>query len=323
MLSAQFDDQVFDSARRKKIESRFDLAPNVIRPDALDEGREELAEAEVLFGTWGMPVLDESFFQRTPRLRAVFYAAGSVKSFVTDSVWERGLVLCSAWRANAVPVAEFSLGAILLSLKNFGGQTRLTRSGRWNHDVPAAGGFGSRVGIVSVGAIGRILVRHLKNFDVEILAYDPFLTPENAAVLGVRQVSLGELFAESDVVSVHAPWIPETVGMITRGLLESMKPGASLINTSRGAVIDEPALIDVLDRRPDLTAWMDVTYPEPPVESSPLYSLPNVFLTPHIAGSLRPEYPRMAEYMVGEALRYLDGEPLLHQVHREMLPHMA
>jgi phosphoglycerate dehydrogenase-like enzyme len=318
-----FDNTIYDDARTAKIATHFDLAPTIIRPDALDAAAEILANVEILFSTWGMPVLNEEFLARAPKLRAVFYAAGSVKGFVTDLVWERGLIICSAWRANAIPVAEFSLGAILLSLKNFGGQIRLTRSGGWSHEVPVAGGFGSKVGIVSIGAVGRVLVGLLKNFDVEILAYDPFLAADVAAALGVRSVSLPELFAESDVISLHTPLIPETVGMINAPLLESMKHGASLINTSRGAIIDENALVATMRKRPDLTAWLDVTHPEPPPPDSPLRTLPNVFLTPHVAGSMKPEYGRMGEYMVREAIRYLSGDPLEHQVNKEMLLHMA
>ena len=111
--------------------------------------------------------------------------------------------------------------------------------------------------------------------------------------------------------------------MITGELIVSMKPYASLINTSRGAVINEPEMIDVLTRRPDLQAMLDVTHPEPPASDSPLFSLPNVVLTPHIAGSFGHEVRRHARYMLEECRRYQSGEPLLHEITREMAEHMA
>jgi phosphoglycerate dehydrogenase-like enzyme len=154
----------------------------------------------------------------------------------------------------------------------------------------------------------------LRSHEVNVLAYDPYLTPQTAEDLGVTPCELPGLFARSEVVSVHTPWLPETEKLIGAGLLGSMKRGATLINTSRGAVIDEDALCGVLRERSDLTAVLDVTHPEPPSADSPLRYLPNVVLTPHVAGSVGPEVERMGWWMVEEARRYLLGHPLQHQV---------
>ncbi len=184
--------------------------------------------------------------------------------------------------------------------------------------MPVAGAYGSVVGLVSLGAIGRMVADRLRMLDVRVIAYDPHTSAAQATTLGVTLcATLAELFQQSDVVSLHTPWLPETVGMIHGGLLNQMKPGASLINTARGAIIHEPDLIATLQARPDLFAVLDVTHPEPPVADSPLYTLDNVMLTPHIAGSMNDECRRMGRTMVQELARWLRGEPLLYPVTRE------
>ena len=279
---------------------------------------EVLRQADLVFSSWGMALMDEAFLAAAPRLKAVFYAAGSVKGFVTEPFWQRQILLCSAWGANAVPVAEFTLAAILFSLKQ---AFRLNRAycakphAAGDRTVPGA--YGTTVGLVSLGMIARLVRERLRPFDVKVLAYDPFAKPEEAARLGVTLVPLEVLFRESDVVSLHTPWLKETEGLITGDLLASMKPGATFVNTARGAVVREAEMIEVLQRRPDLFAVLDVTYPEPPVADSPLYTLPNVFLTPHIAGSMDNECRRMGRYMIEELDRFLAGQPLAWQVTRE------
>jgi phosphoglycerate dehydrogenase-like enzyme len=185
------------------------------------------------------------------------------------------------------------------------------------------GGYCTKVGLVSLGAVGRATAQLLKPFEFKLLAYDPFLPPEHARELNVGLVSLEELFRECDVISLHAPWIPETERMITGKLIASMKEGATLINTSRGAIVAEDEMIEALTRRPDLSAVLDVTHPEPSAPDSPLRSLPNVVLTPHIAGSMQGECARMGSWMVDELRRYVSGEPLRHQVTRDMLTRLA
>jgi len=189
--------------------------------------------------------------------------------------------------------------------------------------IRVPGGYRSLVGLVSLGAAGRATAKLLRSFDVSLLAYDPSLNPAEAEELGVELMSLEDLFRRSDVVSLHAPWIPETEGLITGRLIASMKDGATLINTSRGAIVAEEEMIDVLRERPDLSAVLDVTFPEPPAPDSPLRSLPNIILTPHIAGSLQRERQRVAFEMVEELRRYLTGEPLRHRITSEMLAGMA
>jgi len=158
---------------------------------------------------------------------------------------------------------------------------------------------------------------------VKVLVYDPFATEVDAGKLNVELTSLEDLFARSDVVSLHTPWLKETEGMITGKLLSSMKCRASFINTSRGAVVNESEMIEVLASRPDMQAVLDVTWPEPPAADSPLYTLPNVALTPHIAGSQDLECRRMGRYMVQELRQFLNNGMLSWEISEEKSASLA
>jgi len=200
-----------------------------------------------------------------------------VRYLVTDAFWARGIQLSSAWAANAVPVSEYTLAMILFGLKSGWQHALACRAQHSFVRLPAAGAFGSTVGLVSLGMVGRMVLERLKPFAVHVLAYDPYVGAIEAAALGVELVALDELFRRSDVVSLHTPWLAETVGLITGAHLASMKPYATFINSARGAVVREDEMIAVLQARPDLCAVIDVTYPhEPPLADSLLYSLPNV-----------------------------------------------
>lgn len=274
-----------------------------------------LSDVEIILSGWGAPVMDRAFLDAAPNLRAVFYAAGSIRGFVTDEFWKRDIEVTTAAAANAIPVAEYTLSAILLSLKRFWAHSAAVRSAHtFPEPLPVPGAFGSTVGLVSLGVIGRLVRERLKPFDVKVTAYDPCVTIEEGRELGVEMASLEALFSKSDVVSIHTPWLPQTEGMIGGKHIASMKQGATLINTARGAVVREKELIAVLEKRPDLHALLDVTHPEPPAPESPLYRLPNVILTPHIAGSLDSECRRMGRCMVEELRRYAAGRPLRWKV---------
>ncbi len=281
-------------------------------------------QIEILFATWDMPRMDAEFLARFPKLRAVFYAAGSVKGWATEKAYERGISISSAWAANAIPVAEYTLATILLSLKRFWHHANASRTHHvWRHQNDVSGVYGSVIGLISLGAVARSVVEKLADYEVELVAYDPFVSPAQAKKLGVKLLPIDEVFRRADVISIHTPWLPETENLVNERLLRLMKQASTLINTSRGAVVCERDLCRVLAERPDIMAILDVAYPEPPVADSPLWTLKNVVLTPHIAGSMGREIMRMGDWMAEEGIRYTKGLPLQHQVTRRMLARMA
>ena len=256
-----------------------------------------------------------------PNLQAVFYGAGDIRYMLTEAFLERRIAVTTANGVNAIPVAEFSLGHILLGLKRAWSQASEMKRRRASelHKLPVAGTYRSTVGLISLGTIGRLVRQLLESFDVNVIACDPTIAEAEGPTFGVEMVSLEEVFTRSDVVSLHAPLMPETMGMIAGPHFASMKEGATFINTARGEIVRESEMLEVLRSRPDLTAVLDVTFPEPPVPNSPLYDLSNVILTPHIAGSLDGECGRMGRRMVEEIQRYLTGKPLLGRIDQESL----
>lgn len=291
------------------------------------EVRELLAQVEVIVGHWGCPALDADIVARAPRLRMYAHAAGTVKGVVTEAVWERGILVTSGAKANAEPVAEYTLAAILFANKDIFWSRELNRdhglaASRRDGDV-AVGNWEKTVGIVSASLVGRRVIELLAAFPaINVAVYDPYLEAEEAAALGVEKMDLDALCASVDVLSIHAPMLPATAGLIGRTQLAALRTGATLINTARGGIVDGAALLEELEAG-RLNAVLDVTDPEPLAEDSPLRTLPNVFLTPHQAGSLGTELRRMVAFVIEEVRRYATGEPPLNEITRERLDLLA
>ncbi|MFF8841200.1 hydroxyacid dehydrogenase [Streptomyces sp. NPDC015127] len=303
-----------------------DIDPALVVQDFADPAAAEaLARAEVMITGWGCPGLDAGVLTTAPRLHTVLHAAGSVRSLVGDALWERGITVSSAVTGNAVPVAEYTLAMILLAGKDtFTHRERFRTSHAYPTHAETAhtGNSGRRVGIIGASRVGRRLLELLRPFDFEVLLHDPYVGPTEAAALGVRSVSLDDLLRLSDIVSLHAPGIPETYRMLDRDRLALVRDGGVLINTSRGALVDPDALTDELVSG-RLHAILDVTEPEPLPAGSPLYHLPNVFLTPHIAGSLGNELERLGSIVVEELERLASGLPPAHEVRHADLARVA
>jgi phosphoglycerate dehydrogenase-like enzyme len=284
-----------------------------------------LADTEVLITGWGCPPLDEAAATVLPRLRAVLHAAGSVRWLIGDAFWDRGLIVSSAAQANALPVAEYTMAAIVFAAKDaFAARERYstTHLHQDPDETAGVGTYGRRVGVIGASRVGRRLLELLRPLDLELSISDPYLDPAQAAALGARLLELDELLATSDIITLHAPDLPETRHLLDRRRLGLIPDGATFVNTARGALVDEQALTDELESG-RINAILDVTTAEPPPPDSPLYRLPNVFLTPHIAGSLGNELIRLGENSVEELDRYRAGTPLIHQVRREDLARTA
>ncbi len=303
------------------------LAPDVYSKADVLSTNGAFSDTEYIFSTWGMPVFSEEEIARHfPRLKCVFYAAGTVQSFARPFL-TRGVKVFSAWAANAVPVAEYTVSQILLANKGFFAYTHTADSrdrARLSQIKKAfRGNYGERAGLIGVGMIGSLVAKMLKHYNIEVLAFDPFLSEQRAEALGVKKTTLEKLFSSCSVVSNHLANNEQTKGMLDYALFSLMRPYATFINTGRGAQVVEADLVRALTERPDIIAVLDVTHPEPAAPEHPFHTLANCVLTPHIAGSLGDETHRMAEYMAEEYLRYISEQKCKYEVTLDMLATMA
>jgi phosphoglycerate dehydrogenase-like enzyme len=316
-------ERVYANGSKDHFARRTCLYPHVVDAGNFAHHADHLREVEAIFSTWGMPLLAPEQLAVMPRLKAVFYAGGSVKAFARPLL-ERDIIVVSAWHANAVPVAEFTLAQILLGAKGYFRNTREYKSpGARETAHRGRGNYGETIAILGAGAIGEKVIKLLGAFDLRVIVYDPYLSDERAAILGVEKVSLEAAFDRAYVVSNHVADCPETAGVLNGALFRRMRPDATFINTGRGQTVCEAEMIAVLQARPDITALLDITHPEPPPEGSPLYTLPNVQLSAHIAGSIGEELIRMANYCMEEFIAWQNGQPLRYAVSLPMLDVMA
>ena len=291
-----------------------------------------LKHADYLLGSWGMPTIDQKLLDAAPQLKAVCYAAGSIKYFVTPEAYQRDIVFTTAMHENAIPVAEWCHALIMMINKDFFGSLAVIRehgkAGFHNNDdspvsLSAPGNYDVTVGLVSFGAVARELAKRLQPMDIEVIAYDPFASTDDMATYGVRKVdTLLEVAQTSRILSLHAPNIDACAGMINQEVLQAMPDGASFINTARGRIVNEDDLVAEL-KTGRIQAFLDVTFPEPPEEGHPFYSMPNCFLTPHRAGSFSNEIRRMGRHAIDECLRLINGEKALTAVSEAQLATMA
>ncbi|MGZ0147819.1 hydroxyacid dehydrogenase [Kribbella sp. WER1] len=316
---------VFAPESMARLES---LGEVVVLPDPAnaDALRAALPGTDVLITSWGAAPLTADVLDHADRLRLIAHSASSVKHFVTDEVFRRGLRITQAGQAMAEPVAEVSL-AFTLSL--------LHRIQRFDHGMHAGGwrdGFGpvppqhgltaSRIGVVGASRTGVEYIRMLVALGAEVVAYDPYLTDERAAGLGVRRTGLDELLRTCRVVALHAPTLPETHHMIGARELALMPDGAALVNTARSWLVDMDALLREL-RSGRLDAALDVFDLEPLPADSGFRGLPNVLLTPHQAAATVECYLGMGAITADEIERYAAGQPLRYELTEAALARMG
>jgi len=286
-----------------------------------DEAKALLQGAAGCMTCWGSPTLSADMLAGAPQLKIMAHAAGTVKPYVSEEVWRRGIVVTSAAAAIAVDVAHYAVALMVIGRKNIMELVPQTGAGAWGRAQghrPPDDLRGCTVGIVAASHVGRNVIALLQHYDVTVLLADPFVTPEAARELGVELAEVDELFRRSDVVSIHAPALPATRQLVNASRLALMKDGATLINTSRGSLVDEAALVVELRRR-RIWAFLDVTDPEPPPAGSPLYGCPNLTLTPHLAGSAGRGKRWLGQLAAEELTRYFADQPPRFQVTRDML----
>ena len=315
----------FHPDTKAKLEETITFLPDMLTMEP-EKMAEELKDVTVAFSTWGMPPLSsEQIKTYLPKLEAVFYAAGTVQAFARPFL-ENGIKVFSAAAANAVPVAEYTLSQILLAGKGYFQSTKrcsTDRKSAYAHSASFPGNMNCKVGIIGAGAIGKLVIQLLKPFQLEVLVFDPFLPDEKAKELGVEKVDLKTIFSECQTISNHLANNEQTKGMLNYELFSLMKPNATFINTGRGAQVVEADLCRAMMEYPERTALLDVTWPEPPDPDSPLLTLENIFLTPHIAGSMSQEVGRMGQYMLAAYEDFRAGKTSPYEVTMEMLATMA
>ena len=331
MKIALMTNNTFDYGRVYKDDVLSDIAKYgelspLINEENLSEHLDFLSQAEYLFTTWGMPVFtQEQIREYMPNLKGLFYAAGSVQDFAKPFL-DCGIRIYSAFSANAVPVAEYVFSLMSLATKGFFQAERIFKLDReaaltYGHSAP--GNYKSKIGIVGLGAIGSIIAEKLKALNVDVLAYDPYVTQEKAEKLNVKLVDLETIFRECDVISNHLANKVELNDIFNESLFSLMKERTVFINTGRGAQVEEKDLAAALKEFPMRTAIIDVLKDEQHPRKSPLFWCDNVVMTPHLAGSSGNETQRMARYMADEFVRVLNNEDSKYEVTAEMLKTMA
>jgi phosphoglycerate dehydrogenase-like enzyme len=314
-------DLVLPAPLRARLDTLADVHPE---PVTDWDGCAALATADVLLTGWGCPPLDTAALDRAPRLAAVVHAAGTVKGHVRPEVWQRGIAVSSAADANAAPVIEFTLATVWLAARRTLGVSAAYGRGVLPTYRNRRGADGAVVGVIGASRIGRGVIARLLAAPAgfRVLLADPYVDPAEAAALGVESTDLDDLCRRSDIVTVHAPDLPETHHLLDARRLALLRDGAAVVNTARGRLVDTDALTrECATGRID--AYLDVTEPEPLPDGHPLYALRNVLLTPHIAGCQGTEVQRLGAYAVDEVERWLRGEPLLGAVHADDLARIA
>lgn len=320
LLSVKKDvfDVCYNSDDQQGLQSIVELVGGI--PSNVEYTKEwlfkNIKEVEACVTGWGSIPFDDELLDKAKKLEILFHTAGSARGLYDKAV-KRKIRMVSNAAINAIPVAEFALGAILTGLKGvYHYQERFRREGRraWKKDISISPGYHrTTVGIISLGHIGRKLLKLLQNFDFNLLVYSNHLSESEANRLKVKKASLNELISHPDAIVLCAPDLPENRHMINAEHFALMKDNALFINVARGALIDEAALVNEL-KKGRITAFLDVTEPEPPKEGHPFYTLPNCILTPHIAGSFGNECYRLGRATLDEIKRYLKGEPLKNEL---------
>lgn len=275
------------------------------RPFTRDEllERVEAIDAAVV----GPDVWDEAVMARAPRLKLITRFGVGVDNIDLRAAAARGMTVCNARGENAVAVAEQAVGMILCLLRDIPRLDAQVRLGAWPRVVGRNLG-GKTVGLLGFGDIARKVAARLAAFDVKLTAYDKYPDKAAAETLGVKLDGMDGVLAGSDIVSLHLPALPETTHIIGRAAFEAMRPGAWFVNTSRGALVDEAALVAALKSGRLAGAALDVYEGEPLRADNPLCGLANTVLTPHTAGDTVETYHNVGMLTAQMVIDYFDGK---------------
>jgi D-3-phosphoglycerate dehydrogenase len=284
---------------------------------------DQVEDVDAIIVCCGAPRIDSEVMDRATSMKLIGEVAGDrfAERIDVEAAWERGIRTVDTTNGTSYPVAEWALAMILISLRNAGSYFRRIIAGDTSFSRNDDPGYlrgeltGRRVGLIGCGHIGRRLIQFLRPFEVDIQVYDPYLPREMADALGFLQTSLDNVLSQSDAIVCLAPLTPGTKGMIGKRELDLIPSDAVFVNVSRGPIVDSHALIERL-KRGDIIAGLDVFDPEPIPADSEIIHLPNVFLSPHIAGVTAPGYPRLFTLMVDELDRFFHG----HETRFDLTP---
>ena len=291
-----------------------------------EEIKEQICDCDVYITSWGAPRLDEDILSAAPNIKLLTHLCGTVAPFVSDAMWDRGIRVISGNKYFAESVAEGTIGYILAALRDIPKFSyNLKEKKQWKKSTDWYEGIlGKKVGLVSYGAIAKNLVRMLAPFRTKIYVYDIVDIPqEDKDRYNITQVSLEEIFSECDIISLHTPLYDATRHMVNQRLLSMIKEGALFVNTSRGGIVDQRALVEELAKG-RFRAVLDVYEKEPPVEDDPLYTLPNVMMMPHMGGPTVDLRKVITHDLLLESAAFVDrGEPLKNEISREAASRMT
>ena len=300
------------------LEESFDTKYNPLgRNYTQEEYREELMHADFALGSWGSPQLNEYVLEGNSRFKMLAYAGGSVADATTPEVWEKGIRVCSGNELFAESVAEATVAYIILALRGIYDDIYSVRDGGWQ--VPSVketrGLFDREIGLIGCGAIAKQVMLLLKPFRCSFkIAADYTLDKELLESMNARQVSIEEVFSSCEIVSLHLSLTPQSRATIGGELFGMLPENAVFVNTARGAIIREKEMTEVLKKRSDIKAVLDVFEVEPLPLSSELRTLPNVFCVPHRGGPTIDRRKYVGRAMVDEMLRFEKGEVLKHEI---------
>ena len=282
--------------------------------DSYDEAVQMALVEPAEFLLPGFAPVSAAMLHRANRVRMIQKWGIGIDSIDLDAVRKRGVVLAITAGANAAPVAELAIALMLAVYRRIPYVNRAMREGRWPTPEMRETCFqitGKTIGLVGFGAIGRMLARRLRGFDAQVIYFDTQVADSDTeAQLQARHVGLDELLRRSDIVSLHAPLTAQTTRMVNANSIARMKDGAVLINTARGALVDEQALYQALVSGKLRGAGLDAFDPEPPAKDNPLLSLDQVVVTPHAGGGVFDNVDHVARHALGNIMRFLRGEPL-------------
>lgn len=282
------------------------------------------ADAEIIISH--MPPLTRAVLARLPRLRVIGCTRTEAVNINVGAATERGIPIMIAPGRNARAVAEFCVGLIIAETRNLARGHAALAHGEWRTDLYLYDRAprelnGQTVGLIGFGHIGSLLPGFLKPFGVRVLAYDPYVADAVFTEKGAERVrDMDVLLAEADIVSLHARVTPETRGFIGEAQFRRMKRGAYFINTARGPMVDYDALYRALADGHLAGAGLETFAQEPPPADAPLLRLPNVTLTPHIAGCSQQSVQLAAELVCADIARWYAGQPPVNCANPQVLP---